>query len=105
MGTFDWGLSFSGLMTMCLAMVVFIIPVSLLLVYEPQKTTHPSFRGHAQSSWKLVKGKALSSILFFAFLVQFLVASATTATTHGPEPVGRSEGPATAALWAQRACL
>jgi len=80
LGTFDWGLSFSGLMTMCLAMVVFIIPVSLLFVYEPRKITHPSFSGHAKSSWKLVKGKALSSILFFAFLVQFLVASATTAT-------------------------
>ena len=54
LGTFDWGLSFSGLMAVCLVMVIIVIPVSWFCVHEPQKTTHPALRGHAKSSWKLV---------------------------------------------------
>jgi len=80
LGTFDWGLSFSGLMAVCLVMVIIVIPVSWFCVHEPQKTTHPALRGHAKSSWRLVKKNALSSILMFAFVVQFLVGTVTTAT-------------------------
>ena len=53
LGTFDWGLSFSGLMTVCLVMVIFVIPISWLCVHEDRKTTRPSSREHMKSSWRL----------------------------------------------------
>ena len=56
LGTFDWGLSFSGLMTVCLVMVLCVIPVSVLCVHEPKRTAHPTCRAHVKSSWKLVEG-------------------------------------------------
>ncbi|CAE7943301.1 IIV3-029R [Symbiodinium necroappetens] len=80
LGTFDWGLSFSGLMTVCLVLVLCIIPVTVLCVYEPQKSgQRTSCRSHVKGSWDLVQTKALSSLLFFAFFVQFLVSLTTTA--------------------------
>ncbi|CAE7944903.1 unnamed protein product, partial [Symbiodinium necroappetens] len=80
LGTFDWGLSFSGLMAVCLVLVILIIPVTVMCVYEPPKSgQRTSCRAHVMSSWELVQGKALSSLLFFAFFVQLLVSMTTTA--------------------------
>jgi len=81
LGTFDWGLSFSGFMTMCLLMVTFLIPICLLCVHEPKKSTRPSCCTHVKGSWKLVRNKGLSSVLLFAFLAQFF---STITTTAGP---------------------
>ncbi|CAE7279619.1 unnamed protein product [Symbiodinium necroappetens] len=90
LGTFDWGLSFSGLMAVCLVLVILIIPVTVMCVYEPPKSgQRTSCRAHVKSSWELVQGKALSSILFFAFIVQFLFSMTTTA------------GPMVRSQWAQ----
>eukprot|EP00439_Symbiodinium_sp_Y106_P027174 s2067_g3.t1 len=90
LGTFDWGLSFSGLMAVCLVLVILIIPVTVMCVYEPTKSgQRTSCRAHVKSSWELVQGKALSSLLFFAFFVQFLVSMTTTA------------GPMVRSQWAQ----
>ena len=80
LGTFDWGLSFSGMMAVCLVLVIFMIPITAFCIHEPAKTgRRTSCRAHIVSSWDLVKKKSLSSLLFFAFLVQFLVSFATTA--------------------------
>jgi len=80
LGSFDWGLSFSGLMTVCLLLVILIIPVTVLCVSEPPKSGHrASCRSHVKASWDLVQNTALSSLLFFGFFVQFLVSMTTTA--------------------------
>eukprot|EP00439_Symbiodinium_sp_Y106_P023939 s682_g2.t3 len=89
LGTFDWGLSFSGLMTVCLALVICMVPVTVCCVYEPPRSSQRiSSRAHIKGSWGLVQKlgrpvlvlkKALSSLLFFAFFVQFLVSLTTTA--------------------------
>ncbi|CAE7732688.1 unnamed protein product [Symbiodinium pilosum] len=79
LGTFDWGLSFNGLMTVCLVITALMIPISLLCVYEPKRMGQPSCRTHFQSSWKLVKNRGVSSVLLFAFVNQFFASISTTA--------------------------
>ena len=57
----------------CLVLVLCIIPVTVLCVYEPQKSgQRTSCRAHVKGSWDLIQTKALSSLLFFAFFVQLL---------------------------------
>ena len=63
LGTFDWGLSFNGLMTVCLVITALMIPISLLCVYEPKRMGQPSCRTHFQSSWKLVLEQGTSRFL------------------------------------------
>ena len=53
MGTFDWGLSFTGTMLVCLVLAACLVPVSMLCVYEPKKATRTSCGAHVKSSWNL----------------------------------------------------
>ncbi|CAE7598907.1 unnamed protein product, partial [Symbiodinium sp. CCMP2456] len=83
LGTFDWGLSFSGLMALCFVLVVFMIPLSVCCVHELPKPRHRVDRiscgAHVKSSWELVQKNTFSNLLFFAFLVQLLFSITTTA--------------------------
>ncbi|CAE7846916.1 unnamed protein product [Symbiodinium microadriaticum] len=83
LGTFDWGLSFSGLMALCFVLVVFMIPLSVCCVLElpkpRQRVDRISCGAHVKSSWELVQKNTFSNLLFFAFLVQLLFSITTTA--------------------------
>eukprot|EP00439_Symbiodinium_sp_Y106_P019100 s2314_g2.t1 len=81
LGTFDWSLSFRSLMIVCLVIATCVIPLTLQCVYEPKKVLRPSCCAHVKSSWKLVKKKGLSTVLLFAFIMQFF---STVSTTAGP---------------------
>ena len=61
LGTFDWGLSLSGLMTVCLLMVVLVVPISWFCVFEYQKDNRPSCGRHVKASW--TPGRALGTDL------------------------------------------
>mmetsp|Transcript_10517 Transcript_10517/g.19678 ORF Transcript_10517/g.19678 Transcript_10517/m.19678 type:complete len:594 (+) Transcript_10517:77-1858(+) len=83
LGSFDWGLSFTAVMRCLLVMAILMVPVTQFLIHEPrqqQRVQPVPFSTHVKSSWKLVKGKALASVLVFAFVVQLLVTFQSTAS-------------------------
>ena len=53
LGTFDWSLSFNGLMMVCLVIATCLIPISLLCVHEPKKVARVSCQDHVKSAWQL----------------------------------------------------
>ena len=53
LGTFDWSMSFNGLMMLCFIISTALILISVMCTYEPPKVERPSFRAHIESSWKL----------------------------------------------------
>eukprot|EP00439_Symbiodinium_sp_Y106_P079945 s658_g18.t1 len=69
LGTFDWSLSFNGLMTLCFCISAVLLVVCACCVHEPRKVERPH----------LVKSKCLSSVLLFAFISQFFSGITTTA--------------------------
>jgi len=79
LGTFDWGLSFSGLMILCFAIVACMLPICVRCVHESKKVERPSFRTHVGNSWSLIQSKCLASVLLYAFITQFLSQLTTTA--------------------------
>mmetsp|Transcript_10516 Transcript_10516/g.19674 ORF Transcript_10516/g.19674 Transcript_10516/m.19674 type:complete len:594 (+) Transcript_10516:77-1858(+) len=85
LGSFDWSLSFTLIMRIVLGMAVVMLLLTKVCVHEPRQHARAEavpLSAHARASWKLVKGKALASVLVFSFVVQYLV---TFASTAGPE--------------------
>ncbi|CAE7286533.1 unnamed protein product [Symbiodinium natans] len=79
LGTFDWGISFNGLMMVCFVISAMLLLICMVSVYEPRKVERPSFRAHMDSSWNLIQSKCLSGVLIFAFVFQFFAGLSTTA--------------------------
>ena len=86
-GSFDGGLSFSGVCALLAVPAALMVPVSWLLVPEPRQPAEPSMRMRAYLSvtWGLLRSRAMLHVVLF----QFFVAMISQISTPAVGPVKR----------------